>query len=94
MEKPQWLYTYLILLCSGVSSIQETASAQRVAGVTFAYIFSTNLLGCVIGLLVAIAMKPGDKLGQTLTADKQYNSYTDIFGDLLRLVKSDRDWAM
>ncbi|CAH1773342.1 unnamed protein product [Owenia fusiformis] len=74
-------------LITGVSSL-DPRSNGKIGGVTIGYICLTQAIGIIIGIVLGLVMRPGEKFNQN--APPGYNtgepiiSYSDLFADLLR----------
>ncbi len=79
------LFRCLSVSPQGVAAMEGRASG-RMGVLTLLYIFLTTLLGVVIGLVLAVAIRPGKGFNSRPPEDAilPETSYTDIFADLLR----------
>ena len=70
---------------SGVGSMESSASG-RLGVATLLYIFLTQLVAVILGLILVLAIRPGVGFGDTppTNSDNSDNSYTDVFTDLFR----------
>ena len=73
-----------IYVVAGVASM-ESSSSGKLGVITLIYIYLTQFIGVIVGLVIAVAIKPGAGFGDdppgTIMTD---TSYTDVFTDLLR----------
>ncbi|XP_052785215.1 excitatory amino acid transporter 2-like isoform X2 [Mya arenaria] len=76
---------------SGTASLEPRANG-KISVVAFTFVFLTNLLGAVLGVLAFLAFKPGNKSGQVLNQAVSIShtiNTPDIFADLLRNIIPD-----
>jgi Na+/H+-dicarboxylate symporter len=83
------LYFVVVVVVPGVASMESSASG-KLGVITLLYIYLTQFLAVLIGLVLAIAIKPGAGFGDqppdgVIMTD---TSYTDVFTDLLRLERT------
>ncbi len=78
----RWLWN---LFLSGVGSMESSASG-RLGVATLVYIFLTQLVAVILGVILVLAIRPGVGFGDTTpeNSDTSHNSYTDVFTDLFR----------
>ena len=64
----------------------ESGSSGKLGAITLIYIFLTQLIAVIIGLILAVAIKPGAGFGDQPPdgATVEKTSYTDVFTDLFR----------
>ncbi|WAR27250.1 EAA3-like protein [Mya arenaria] len=79
------------LMWLGTASLEPRANG-KISVVAFTFVFLTNLLGAVLGVLAFLAFKPGNKSGQVLNQAVSIShtiNTPDIFADLLRNIIPD-----
>ncbi|KAJ8309688.1 hypothetical protein KUTeg_011553 [Tegillarca granosa] len=81
-----------LIVCSVISGTAslDPKSNGKISGVAFVYIVLTNILGCVLGGALSLAIKPGIG-GQSIAVQNVTNTIQtqDIFVDLLRNIFPD-----
>ena len=62
----------------------DARASGKLGAITMMYIFTTQLIGVIVGIILAVSIQPGNSLGGELTGTVPATSYTDIFIDFLR----------
>ncbi len=64
----------------------ESSASGRLGVATLVYIFLTQLVAVILGVILVLAIRPGVGFGDTTpeNSDTSHNSYTDVFTDLFR----------
>ena len=71
------------ILTLDISSMEASASG-KLGAITMVYIFVTQFISVILGVILAVAIQPGSSFGGELTDAVSTTSYTDVFIDFLR----------
>lgn len=81
-----------LIVCSVISGSAglDPKSNGKISAISFVYILLTNILGCVLGVVLCLILKPGDgDMLATETKETVIMETQDIFSDLLRNIFPD-----